>query len=412
MAASHSDGVGDLVTVPVTEWRYRLHVYVDLNVSPKVVPSLLPVLRATFPFNAITHSSLTAGQHGALVSECWVQARGQLDGLKVLDVLEAQWDIADGDGNEPPQDREASAAQRTSPQPRTPPRRAAVRRERAREEAGDEKDSGAQRARPRPRGAPYHPRRKPAVVVVDDEEEEEGEEEEQDGNDEKAEDKDVKDIISDDDVPLSSRVVPQLRLTSASSSASASVPATRVRSRRRGGPRMPAGEERFAAAFRYRSLSGFAQRNVDCAHNALDLALLLTSFDAFVPGLTFVFGVARLFRVALVSTHRLALHSGAATSAFLLKECVHEVGHLFGLHHCCPPCVMAHSSSVEDAHAKEAFMCGRCKWKVGWMESGVSVDVGGPRQYRQRGEPDDMDEEEQKPRLGRRTGTEFRSVVA
>ena len=105
----------------------------------------------------------------------------------------------------------------------------------------------------------------------------------------------------------------------------------------------------------------------------LRFALFLTSLDCFVPGLTFVFGVARLCRCALVSSARLTLPTPAASAAFLAKECVHELGHLFGLHHCALPCVMTYSTSVEEAMRKDGGLCARCEWKVDWMRRGVLV---------------------------------------
>lgn len=94
----------------------------------------------------------------------------------------------------------------------------------------------------------------------------------------------------------------------------------------------------------------------------------VTAVDLFVPVLTFVFGEAELDgRAAIVSTFRLdnELYGLAADPALLferlVKESVHELGHLFGLVHCQRgKCVMASSNYVEGIDLKAAEFCDRC----------------------------------------------------
>ena len=94
--------------------------------------------------------------------------------------------------------------------------------------------------------------------------------------------------------------------------------------------------------------------------------LALTDVDLFIPILTFVFGEAQLDGVAaVVSTARLRTNPGTSTTRLLAsrlaKECVHELGHTFGLIHCDHPgCVMSRSVNVLDVDAKTASLCDSC----------------------------------------------------
>ncbi|MGC9209965.1 MAG: archaemetzincin family Zn-dependent metalloprotease [Acidilobus sp.] len=93
------------------------------------------------------------------------------------------------------------------------------------------------------------------------------------------------------------------------------------------------------------------------------LALGIVGADGYVEGLNFVFGLASPeIGVATVYTKRLA--EGASEELYrlrLLKEAMHEVGHLLGLGHCGDPsCVMSFSNSIQDVDMKEARFCPRC----------------------------------------------------
>jgi archaemetzincin len=105
------------------------------------------------------------------------------------------------------------------------------------------------------------------------------------------------------------------------------------------------------------------------ARSAPGKLLGITDVDLFIPILTFVFGEAKLGGdVAVVSTARLAttpLNGRAArqvVAARLGKECVHELGHVFGLLHCADPqCVMARSASIVHVDVKRAGLCRDCR---------------------------------------------------
>jgi archaemetzincin len=94
----------------------------------------------------------------------------------------------------------------------------------------------------------------------------------------------------------------------------------------------------------------------------------LTDVDLFIPILTFVYGEAQLGgTAAVVSTARLLSDNGFRPDAALLtsrltKECIHELGHTFGLLHCpSPTCVMARSVNLVQVDAKDPALCPDCQ---------------------------------------------------
>lgn len=95
----------------------------------------------------------------------------------------------------------------------------------------------------------------------------------------------------------------------------------------------------------------------------------ITDGDLFIPVLTFVFGEAQLGgKGAVVSTARLQMGvRGLPAPSYLfrirlLKECVHELGHTFGLIHCrFSHCVMSRSNTVLDVDRKAGDLCQDCR---------------------------------------------------
>jgi archaemetzincin len=94
----------------------------------------------------------------------------------------------------------------------------------------------------------------------------------------------------------------------------------------------------------------------------------ITDVDLFIPILTFVYGEAQLGgTAAVVSTARLQADNGFRPNGEMLtsrltKECVHELGHTFGLLHCPQPaCVMARSVTLAQVDAKEPELCHDCR---------------------------------------------------
>lgn len=93
--------------------------------------------------------------------------------------------------------------------------------------------------------------------------------------------------------------------------------------------------------------------------------LALTEEDIFAPQMNFIFGEAEVGgRAALVSLYRLrpeAYGQAPDRDLFLrraLVECVHELGHTFGLRHCpIASCVMHFSEGIEESDAKGPGFC-------------------------------------------------------
>jgi archaemetzincin len=99
--------------------------------------------------------------------------------------------------------------------------------------------------------------------------------------------------------------------------------------------------------------------------------LVVTSEDIYEGGLNFIFGLADTGGSAIVSYYRLRPEFYGARSnrslllRRLLKEALHEIGHMFGLKHCRStvrgkPCVMTFSNSVMEVDKKSSFFCKKC----------------------------------------------------
>jgi archaemetzincin len=95
----------------------------------------------------------------------------------------------------------------------------------------------------------------------------------------------------------------------------------------------------------------------------------VTDIDLCTPILTFVYGEAQLGgNVAIVSLHRLTQEfyhlprNRVLLIDRLLKECVHELGHCYGLVHCGnSQCVMFLSNSVFNIDNKQGDFCVMCR---------------------------------------------------
>ena len=102
------------------------------------------------------------------------------------------------------------------------------------------------------------------------------------------------------------------------------------------------------------------------------IILGICNFDAYSPGLNFVFGQASLGGgVAAIYLPRLRQEFyglGVERSTFIervLKEATHEVGHTFDLQHCPKrSCVMHFSNSLVDTDYKAKDFCNICRNKL------------------------------------------------
>jgi len=98
----------------------------------------------------------------------------------------------------------------------------------------------------------------------------------------------------------------------------------------------------------------------------LERLLGVTSSDLYAPGMNFVFGEARSpGRVAVISTYRLTPREPDEADLFqsrVLKEAVHEIGHMVGMKHCSKvTCVMHFSERLADTDLKGPDFCEECE---------------------------------------------------
>ena len=94
--------------------------------------------------------------------------------------------------------------------------------------------------------------------------------------------------------------------------------------------------------------------------------------DLYVNGLNFVFGEAELGGCyAIISLARLHQsfyglpENESILTERIVKEAIHEIGHVYGLGHCPDPdCVMHFSNCLEDTDIKGVDYCQSCEREI------------------------------------------------
>ncbi len=86
-----------------------------------------------------------------------------------------------------------------------------------------------------------------------------------------------------------------------------------------------------------------------------EFILLLLSKNIYVSGRNVTFGMATKDKGAVVSLYH--LENAFST---ILKEIIHQIGHVYGLEHCNNPCVMTQSRDVSGIILKNKELCIKC----------------------------------------------------
>ncbi|MFH8080317.1 MAG: archaemetzincin family Zn-dependent metalloprotease [Candidatus Aenigmatarchaeota archaeon] len=98
-------------------------------------------------------------------------------------------------------------------------------------------------------------------------------------------------------------------------------------------------------------------------NNFDDKVIAITDKDIYSSGLNYLFGLAKIKgKAAIVSTFRLSSPDKQLFKERLLKECIHEFGHVLGLQHCKEKgCVMNSSNNIRDIDNKSSDFCHMCQ---------------------------------------------------
>jgi archaemetzincin len=121
-----------------------------------------------------------------------------------------------------------------------------------------------------------------------------------------------------------------------------------------------------ANAYNPRRSQYLAMPFLKLAHRYQGIVLGVTNIDLYAEGLNFIFGQAELNgKACVISTYRLEDTDKETFITRIVKEAVHEIGHVFGLEHCNNElCVMKFSNCIEDTDRKGKWYCRKCEGKL------------------------------------------------
>ncbi len=93
-----------------------------------------------------------------------------------------------------------------------------------------------------------------------------------------------------------------------------------------------------------------------------DVIVGVGDFDAYADDLNFIFGEAYpRDRVCAIYLGRLKTVDHDLYNERIIKEVIHEIGHVLGLQHCSNPnCVMYFSRTINDTDRKKPLYCKKC----------------------------------------------------
>lgn len=326
------------------QWQFELDLFID-PVSPfndTQLTHLIDLLSTVYPFSCVTRIAVPLTTHAEIISQCWNSTRRQLNGLCVLDILDAQAELVD------PLKFSASEGMSFS----SSSSRRVVSREKWQADR-DRAHSGSQSpliplSPPTPQSSG---RTRVASVALDDHRSvsrAKGNVGETEGGTRTKQFDDSPVKVVDEDRLQIHEISKSLRESRASSAVRKSYPVPQSESRQHGygltdhivKPRAVAhissSSTRSEKTTTFTAIHQLRFRvNADYAKRIMKFSLFLTDLDAFVPSLTFIFGVARMGRCAIVSSHRLILNNTQESESFLAKECIHEVSNMFVTHMFC-----------------------------------------------------------------------------